>query len=109
MPNASSGGGAARPDASRPLAASVSEHNGYAWAEGLVTDQVARIRLVTEDGREMFVEPGPNIEDPAFPWRGFIAAASGSSWFVTVEALDAAGNVIGSNDWSNHPTNPPLP
>jgi hypothetical protein len=79
---------------------------GFARVTGLVTDEVARMRLVTEDGREFFVEPGPYPQLDGFPWRGFIAVAAGAEWFVTIEALDAKGNVIGAEDYSNHPTNP---
>jgi hypothetical protein len=88
--------------------ASVHNSQGYAHGYGIVTANVASVRLVTEDGREVVVEPGPLPASPEFPYRAFIAAAPGPEWFVLVEALDAAGNVLDRVDASGHPTNPPL-
>lgn len=49
-------------------------HNsqGFAHMSGLVTPNVARVRAVTEDGREVIVEPGPEVD-------GCRAAASSRS------------------------------
>ncbi|MEX1103143.1 MAG: helix-turn-helix transcriptional regulator, partial [Dehalococcoidia bacterium] len=60
MPNWFGGGCDSVTDGPRfsgALHAGTSHRQGYAHAKGFVTDEVARIRLATEDGREVFVEP----------------------------------------------------
>jgi hypothetical protein len=94
--------------AANPMEASVHNSQGFAHAWGLVASNVASIRAITEDGREVVVAPG-TVEVDAQGSRGFIAVAPGPEWFVLVEALDANGNVVDTLDASNHPENPPLP
>ncbi len=86
-----------------PMKVSVHNSQGFAHVSGLVTPNVARVRVVTEEGREVIVEPGPEVDGVL--WRGFIAVAPGSAWFVDVQALDADGTVIATHDFSDHPTN----
>lgn len=86
-----------------PMKVSVHNSQGFAHVSGIVTPNVARIRAVTEDGREVIIEPGPEVDGA--PARGFIAAAPGAAWFVTIEALDADGAVLATRDFSDHPVN----